>query len=515
MRIFNILKTQGRMERLLSSISSTPSLFKAAYRPKGSTLMLLALLATMLASCEKATYEDLVPVEQNVPLALTASKTAVVLSEKNYDAEALALTWTSGTNNGSNSSISYKLLIDKQGNDFKNAVTLDLGKAVYSKTYSVKDLNSLLITGMHLAPGVESTLETRIITFISGNTVQSEASTQVIKVTPYQPVTDKLYLIGDATPNGWNAGAATELASINNIPGKFTWKGRLNAGEFKFSTVLGQFSPSYNKGADNSKLLYRTLDSQPDEKFLIAKAAMYTVTVNLLDLSIALFEGEDPVSPYTRLWMVGDATPNGWNIDNPNEMRVDSGNLFVFNYNAVFNAGEFKIPTAKGNWGADFYMPLVDAQALSLTGVSLVPGGSPDKKWRIANAGAYKVKLDLEAMKIYIKPFTAYTQLWIVGDATPTGWNIDSPTPLVPDAANPYVFTYTGALAAGEFKIPVKTGDWGGDFFMPEVNFAGAGSTRMKFVPGGSPDFKWKIAQAGIYKVTVDQLHETISIIKQ
>ncbi len=37
----------------------------------------------------------------------------------------------------------------------------------------------------------------------------------------------------------------------------------------------------------------------------------------------------------------------------------------------------------------------------------------------------------------------------------------------------------------------------------------------MKFVPGGSPDFKWKIPEAGNYTITINQLYETISIQKQ
>jgi hypothetical protein len=40
------------------------------------------------------------------------------------------------------------------------------------------------------------------------------------------------------------------------------------------------------------------------------------------------------------------------------------------------------------------------------------------------------------------------------------------------------------------------------------------GSTQMKFIAGGNPDNKWKIMQAGDYKITINQLYETISIEK-
>ena len=164
-------------------------------------------------------------------------------------------------------------------------------------------------------------------------------------------------------------------------------------------------------------------------------------------------------------------------------------------------------------------MTLTNHQSLTATGVKLVQGGSPDNKWQITTAGAYKIKLNITpgANTIEIKPFTAPAQLWIVGDATPAGWNINSPTPLVKDAIDPYVFTYTGELKAGEFKIPTATGDWGTDFYMPVIANEGATSTEMKFVPGGNPDNKWRItaAQAGLYKVTIDVLRETIKFEKQ
>jgi hypothetical protein len=50
---------------------------------------------------------------------------------------------------------------------------------------------------------------------------------------------------------------------------------------------------------------------------------------------------------------------------------------------------------------------------------------------------------------------------------------------------------------------------------MPVINGSGPGSTQMKFIKSGSPDFKWRITQAGNYKVTINQLYETISIVPQ
>jgi hypothetical protein len=302
------------------------------------------------------------------------------------------------------------------------------------------------------------------------------------------------------------------MTTIATEPGGFTWTGKLTPGSLKFLTSLGQWLPSYNKGTTDASLLMRTDFGQPDNQWQITVTGIYTVKVNLLDLSISIIQQALPA--YNQLWIVGDATPNGWDINNPNQMRVDSSNLFLFKYNEILNAGEFKIPTATGNWATDYYMPVVNHQALSSTDVQLVKAGSPDNKWQIATAGAYKITLDIFANKISIAPFTPYTQLWLVGDATPVGWNINNPAPMTPVAGDPYTFTWQGPMTAGEFKIPTTTGNWGCDYFMPQMNHQNLSSTLAKFVPGGNPDNKWLIATPGNYKITINQLKETVVIQK-
>ena len=472
---------------------------------------LLVLFSFINNSCKKPDYIQ--ANKSNAALTISAAKTSFVLKQAEDANDAFDFTWTTGSNKGTNASISYTLKIDKQGNHFSNAVTEELGLATLEKKYTVKDLNNLLLTHWNFPPDTAATLEAKIIAKVSNNAAPSDSSNiLVLKVTPYKPVTTTLYLIGDATPNGWNSNLATPLMASATESGKFTWDGHLTTGNLKFITTLGQFLPSYNKGADNSHLIYRNDYGQPDDQFVISTSGNYTITLNLLDLSITITTSTVP--PYKSLWILGDATPVGWNINTPAEMRVDSSNLFVFKYNEILAAGEFKIPTATGNWGCDYYMPLTNHPDLTSTGVQLVPKGSPDLKWQVTNPGPYKITLDLQNLTINIKPFTPYTKIWMVGDATPVGWNINSPQPLTPDPTNPYIFTYTGPMLAGEFKFPLATGNWGCDYFMPEINHQNLGSNRVKFVPGGSPDNKWQITVPGNYKITLNQLKETIDILK-
>ncbi|HEY3388358.1 MAG TPA: SusF/SusE family outer membrane protein [Prolixibacteraceae bacterium] len=112
-----------------------------------------------------------------------------------------------------------------------------------------------------------------------------------------------------------------------------------------------------------------------------------------------------------------------------------------------------------------------------------------------------------------------YEQLYLVGDATPAGWDIAKPTPMIVDPNDPFTFTWTGPLTVGNFKIPTTTGNWGCDFFMPVINDeSDLTKTTIELVKGGNPDKKWKITLAGTYKITINILDPgpyTIKFVKQ
>jgi hypothetical protein len=226
---------------------------------------------------------------------------------------------------------------------------------------------------------------------------------------------------------------------------------------------------------------------------------------------------------YTQLWIVGDATPSGWDVDNPREFTRDPNNTFQFIYNEKLTAGEFKIPTTLHDWGTTWFMPPTNNPPITSTSVTLIPGGSPDNKWRITNPGPYKILLNISTNKfISITPFTPYPAISIVGDATAGGWDINNARVMTRDPNDPLVFTWTGPLGSsgeGALKFPLDYGNWGGDFIMAPVRSSPLNTNKIAFVKGGTsyPDNKFvvKPGEEGTYKITINQLYETISFVKQ
>ncbi|MFN8135167.1 MAG: hypothetical protein U0Z17_08050 [Bacteroidales bacterium] len=82
----------------------------------------------------------------------------------------------------------------------------------------------------------------------------------------------------------------------------FVYKGALSSGQYKFLTTSGQLLPSYNRGSDDNHIIYRTTESQPDDKFSIIEAAVYKITVRLLDLTVTAVKLDQPIRQYLHGW---------------------------------------------------------------------------------------------------------------------------------------------------------------------------------------------------------------------
>ena len=73
---------------------------------------LAAAIILMVTSCKP--YDDF-KIQLAGPLALSASKSSVILTQKAGAESAENFTWTTGNNHGTGASISYQLQIDKKG----------------------------------------------------------------------------------------------------------------------------------------------------------------------------------------------------------------------------------------------------------------------------------------------------------------------------------------------------------------------------------------------------------------
>lgn len=487
------------------------------------------LLLSMAVACTDNDYTELD--KGSTPLALTADKTDLMLDESNHAVQAIALEWTTGENFSTGNAISYTLELAETATDFADPyIAIDNSRQVYSWKPSTEDLNKILLEHFHLTPGAGISLDARVTARVAGMDNQPlQAATVTFTASGYEPVSEKLYLIGDATPNGWSADNATEMARTDN--GVFTWTGNLNTGELKFITTQGQFLPSYNNDGHGG-LILRTSDDQPDEKFIITEAHCYKVDVNLLDLTVSFTQTEGITPAYDHLFFVGNETDWGFR-----EMTQDPLDPFLFRIGVFFSkGGEFKFGTADGSW-ENMYKATQPNAPYTDESMEFIKGYDPDNKWFLKDSEtgyAYKICVDIRtgSERMIMRLFNPYSEMYLVGDATPNGWDLGNATPMTQDTADPNVFTWSGYLNAGELKISAdKKDDWNGAWFMAtSENEAPTGGVQQVLfidkssqdcqsqyldISTGGVDLKWRISDAGNYSITFNQLLQEIVIARQ
>lgn len=443
------------------------------------------------------------------PLEVNASAESLELDACNPNTEAVKFTWTSGNNHGTGRAVDYTFQLDRADGGFDDGISIGIGRNVYELTYKHEELNDLLMEKLGIAPMTETTLQYRVIAHVVSDAIDPQISpVRSIQIKTHKPITRTLYMIGSAAPNGWSADDATELKPDASTPKAFSWTGTLSAGELKFIATPGDFLPSYNKGGDDTRLVLRESDEDPDDTFILTEGGTYTIHVNLITMAISMTRGEGP--EYTDLWFVGN--PTGWNFM---PMTVNPLDPFIFHYNDDLSAGgEFKIGTAAGDFEAVFFRPATHKESEG-TGLDAEKwAGDPDNKWDIT-PGVYKITLDTREMKIDIVPFTPFERVYLIGDATAAGWNLASAVPMTA-TADPYKFTWTGTLNPGQLKFTLdKQDDWNGAWFIAgEADKAPTGEVEQMIFnyPGAGPDNKWRIAESGTYTIELDQLKETIII---
>lgn len=496
------------------------------------TGILLSVIC-LLTSCA----EELAELNKgNNTLVLTADKQEINLKESDATQTAVTLKWTSGTNYGTSARMNYKLELNNTANDTETAPLFDksFNDQELSYTFTVRELNDYLHNAnISLNYGETLDVQAKLTAEVSGYEEYTQTASVTLKIATYEPVAETLYLCGDATDGGWDASQMQALALENNQqPGIFSVVAQLTADkEFKFFTEKDLLSTAYVRTADNGTeltdgsvcpIVKKTDNSVEDLKFTVSETNLYKLTVNLLDNTLSLQKSEPLAPAYDMIYFVGSF--NDWSFD---PLKQDPVNPFVFLYSRYFEwkaEGEFKFGTMAGSWD-NMYMSTQDKAPYTDQNVKL--GGS-DQKWVLNEnecGKIYKIRLDITdgKEKMIMNPFTPYTTIYLVGDATPNGWDMPSSTSMTLQDDS-HTLQWTGNLNAGEIKFSCDNQeDWMGAWFMAKE--AGEeltpGEHVMYLIDKTNPDYgygaldnKWKVTESGSYTITLNQATETLTIIK-
>ncbi len=120
-----------------------------------------------------------------------------------------------------------------------------------------------------------------------------------------------------------------------------------------------------------------------------------------------IIDGDLPIKT-SALYMVGDATPNGWSMDNATAFTRDADDKYLFTWEGELKTGEMKACLVKdGTFSCPFLHPSSPDCEISSAGVAasdfLFYAGDPDNKWKVKEAGKYRITFHLKEYKISVE----------------------------------------------------------------------------------------------------------------
>ena len=371
-------------------------------------LISIFAVAILLCGCEYKINQN----KGEEELALSVSTDTVVLKQRESSSQAIELVWTSGTNHGMGSAIAYELQIDLLDSDsaFAGGIHWVLGKTT-SRTlsFSHTEWQDTLLAYFPAIPLEEyTTLQARVIATIVMTQEIQVSPVITFVVMPYVERVQELYMVGNATPNGWDAQRAQYMRQDAEDQSLFTYEGVLSRGEFKLLLKPGEWLPCYVRNAeDSTKMVYRaTEEDYPDCKWWISKKSNYRIEAHVDNLTMTVIDlGGDFEEPiFYELYMIGDATPGGWSWDRVTALVQDDEDINHFSYSGPLFAGEIKFPTEiVHDWSGQFLLAPAPNCAPAAEGTYVV-GNSPDNKWVIPTAGEWKIDIYADKQTICFQP---------------------------------------------------------------------------------------------------------------
>lgn len=239
----------------------------------------------------------------------------------------------------------------------------------------------------------------------AGGTAESSMEVEVVDA---QPAYNELYIVGDASPSGWNIGSPESFTQSDENPFVFVWEGILSPGNLKLSTYTGDWCDGdwlhpaeANKSIrDASEVVAYAGCTGPDDQWVVTEETQgrYRITVNLQNNTISF----DELTPeYSELYLIGDASPNGWNIGSPEEGFTQSeSDPFIFTYEAYLSPGNLKISTYTGDWCDDEWLHASQPNTAitEASGFEVFMGcDGPDDQWVVTGEteGNYLITVNL------------------------------------------------------------------------------------------------------------------------
>lgn len=332
-----------------------------------SKFLLLSLVTTAFFACIKK-VPDLPFYSNGSAVAITSSQASIAATPDQADSVVWKLSWTSPNYATDSANMKFVVEIDSAGRNFSKAVSKTVTGSL-STTYTGDELNQILL-GFGFSFNVSYKMDVRVTSSYLNNNEKLSSNVLNIQMTPYKvppkiepPASNTLFLVGNATQGGWNNPVPVPSQQFSKLD-ETTYAGvfeLIGGNQYLVLPENGNWDKKYS--IENNQLpgvdMSGDFGFNLDANFVApANSGWYKIILNFQTgkYSLIPYEGNLP----TELYIVGDATPGGWN----NPVPIPSQQL------TALNSSEFEI-TLDLNGGKSYLL--------------LPVNGSWDNKYAVAD----------------------------------------------------------------------------------------------------------------------------------
>jgi starch-binding outer membrane protein SusE/F len=447
------------------------------------------------------------------PSVLTTEHTSVTGTAATSVNHSNTFSW-SASFPGYTGAITYALQYDSAGKNFAAPQEINAGNAL-SKSLNEDEMNSTAL-GSGIAIGSTGKVEYRVkATTASGAIAYSNAVT--VTITTFSPVPANLYIVGDATPGGWSNPVPIPSQQFTKIDAyTFSITIGLTAGKsYLFLPVNGSWDHKYGGGTDGTQAGGGTLlkdGAVPGSNTPApAVSGVYKIVVNFQTNKYTVTQIAVP----DNLYIVGDATPGGWNnpVPIPSQQFTKIDNVsFGIVVNLTAGKSYLFLPV-NGSWDHKYGGSTDGTNGGVLMADGAVPGSNTPAP---SASGLYKIIVNFATNLYTVTPYEGPSDLYIVGDATAGGWNNPVPVPSQQfTKVNTAEFQLTLPLTSGKsyLLLPVN-GNWDHKYGGSTDGTQAAGGALLADgdVPGSNTPAP---AASGNYKIVVNFITMTYKVTPQ
>jgi len=367
-------------------------------------ILFAVILGVTLASCERNDTLAVADLKTSPEIISSLSSTSYVINETNL-ANTFETIIFKKADYGVALQTDNQLELAVAGTSFAKPINLGIATSENFVKLTYTELNNALIN-LGLTPNTPVDVEVRVKSNIkTDGIVENYVYSKPISftVTPFKANPDDLFkkinvpgaYAGAAGYANWSPANSPDLYSPKNddvYKGFIYIKSSSNPDDYQFKFTIKQ-DWANDKGDDNTFTGKLLQDGEVNCK--VTTGGAYYVKVdwaaNTYSTNLANFG------------MIGDATPTGWNSDT-DFVYNPTTKTYVINSIALSNSGVFKF-RANDAWDMKFQPGSADQTLVSgkevQTFLSSEGTVSGDPSYKVAEAGNYKVELDLHNSGYY------------------------------------------------------------------------------------------------------------------